>query len=90
MADVTKSIEATKTRVVATDDLNNRSFIYCRNGRWGCVLANGTPASLFYAGISEHMECLFALEDAVTAAEVLATVQKYGSRRYRYALFVPR
>lgn len=84
------SLDATKTRIVATDNLHNRSFIYWRNGHWCCALSNGTPASLFYAGIMEHMACILALDDADTAEEVMATVQAYGSKRYQYTFFTKK
>lgn len=78
--------KATDAVVKITDDLRNVSFIRHTKGRgWACTLANGTPASLFYAGIpsDEETGTVVALERAKTPADVLRVVSnRVRSSRY--------
>lgn len=61
----------------------NVAYIYQRqDGGWGCVLANGVPAAMSYAGIGgDEMGLKFELEDARTEEDALTTVLRHA-RRY--------
>lgn len=80
------SAAPTDAVVKITDDMRNVSFIRHTKGRgWACTLGNGTPASMFYAGIESNSETVtkIALERAKTAADVLRIV-KNAVRSSRY------
>ena len=72
-------------RIKSTDTLGNVAFIYqTRSGDWTCALANGTPASMGYAGVPNETQCRFDLEDATTAKEALAAVRKHAYSHYKH------
>lgn len=78
-------------RIRATDNLGTVAWVHReQGGSFRCTLANGTPASFFYAGISEHeMACRFALDDCQTAADALALLRQWGCGIHRYDLAGP-
>jgi hypothetical protein len=67
--------EPAQTAVVrCADRMGNVAFVRWTERRgWACVLANGTPASMFYAGVpsGEETETVIALDRAKTVADVL-------------------
>lgn len=70
-------------RIRTSDEIGNVSFVYRDAlGAWRCVLANGMPAGLEYAGVSGDRvtECRFALENTTTAADALAVLRRYVRR----------
>ena len=78
-------------RIKSTDRLGNVAYLHRDDdGSFRCTLANGLPASFFYAGIQpDEMACRFALKDCATAHEALAIVERYGSPLHRYELLEP-
>lgn len=66
-----------------TDELRNVAYIRHTASRgWSCTLANGTPASMFYAGITDdETEAKIALERAKTARDALNVIKARISRR---------
>lgn len=71
-------------RISCTDSLGNVSYLYRPiGGSWCCVLGNGTPAALSYAGIPHNYQTAarFALDDTRTSAEALAVLASYGGSR---------
>ena len=79
---------AERFRIRCTDHLRNVAYITKGDdGHVRCVLANGTPASFFYAGIlSDEVAAQFALDDCRTPEAALAVVRRLGSRTFQYAL----
>lgn len=45
-----------KYTIKAVDGLNNTSYIHVNGEKVQCVLSNGTPASLTYAGLGPDVE----------------------------------
>jgi len=75
-----------RIRIKCTDELhrNNVSYVVIRNRTVYCTLANGIPASLWYAGIrGDLMAAQFELEDATSAQDAVRVMEKYG-KRYSY------
>lgn len=69
--------------VRCTDSQGNVAFVRWTQQRgWACVLGNGTPASMFYAGVvsNEEMTTVIALGRAKTAADVLRIVKFHAQR----------
>lgn len=79
---------AIQARIRCTDRLGNVAYVRHTPVRgWACTLANGIPASLFYASVSgDEMACKFALEDAVTDFDALTVLRCYGAADAAYAL----
>lgn len=64
-------------RIKSVDGHGNIAYIHKTARGWCCTLANGTPASMFYAvGTVDEMALKFALDDAKTDAERLEIVRK--------------
>jgi len=78
-------------RIKATSALGGVAYIHrAADGPFSCVLANGIPASLSYAGIhADEMGCRFALDDCSTGEEALAVVRQHGASNYTYDLLTP-
>lgn len=58
--------------IKVTDDLRNVSYLHIDGPKVSCVLSNGTPASLFYAGFGDGEEAarialarIHSIEDAL-------------------------
>jgi len=81
----------TPIRIKATSALGGVAYIHRSiDGAFSCVLANGIPASLSYAGIhTDEMACRFALDDCSTGEEALAIVRQRGASNYIYDLLTP-
>lgn len=76
------SAPAREAVVKVTDDLRNVAYVRWTEHRgWGCTLANGIPASMFYAGCgSDHdTEVRIALDRAKTVGDVLRVMKGYVS-----------
>ncbi len=81
----------TPIRIKATDQHDNVAYIHREAGAaFRCTLANGTPASFFYAGVSgDETACRFALEACSTGEDALAVMRRYGSPLYSYSFIGP-
>jgi hypothetical protein len=79
---------AGRIRIRCTDHQRNVAYITkSDDGSVRCVLASGTLARFFYAGIvSDEMAARFALDDCRTPEDALAVVRRLGSRTFQYAL----
>lgn len=74
-------------RLKITDDLGNVSYIH-NSGGWRCTLANGIPASFFYAvGNCDETALRFGLEDAKDDEERLLIVSSVAGPRRRVEFF---
>jgi hypothetical protein len=73
------------TRFKCTDQLGNVAYIHHNNARgWCCTLANGIPASMFYAvGNCDEMGLKFKLEDAGDDKERLSLIKSAASPQTR-------
>jgi hypothetical protein len=79
-------------RIKVTDILGNVAYIHptAIHGRdtWTCTLANGTPASFFYAvGNCDETALRFHLEDAADDDARLDVVKEFAGQRRTVEFF---
>jgi len=79
---------AKRIRIKCTEvRLSNVSYVHCDGGDWRCVLANGIPAGMSYAGVlGDETKVRFKLEDATTPEEALEVMRAAGGRHWTYEL----
>jgi hypothetical protein len=69
-------------RIRVTDDLRNVAYIHHARGTWQCTLANGIPATFFYAvGNVDETAFRFRLEDAADDDARLSVVKEAAGPR---------
>jgi hypothetical protein len=69
-------------RIRCTDRHGNVAYIHHTNHGWGCTLANGMAASMFYAvGPTDEMKLIFMLEDATSDEQRLRIVRSVATGR---------
>jgi hypothetical protein len=84
---MTMKVFAKSARIKATDTLSNVAYVFHDGRVWRCSLASGMNASMWYAGLGDDVVAVrFALDDCLTASQVLETVRNLGSPRYQYEL----
>ncbi len=72
---------AAKAKIKCTDHLGNVAYIHNDPGYFRCVLANGTPASMFYAvGNCDEVELKQRLADALDEPERLLRIVQNAAR----------
>lgn len=75
-----------KIRIKCVNEFGNVSYLHQVRDTWVCSLADGTAASMFYAGIhGDEMGARFALEDTSSARQAIEVIRKLGSPRYTYS-----
>ncbi|SDK43255.1 hypothetical protein [Bradyrhizobium ottawaense] len=75
-------------RIKVTDDLGNVAYIHRNQLGWTCTLANGIPASFFYAvGNVDETAFRFHLEDAADDDARLNVVKDHAGPRRKVEFF---
>lgn len=70
-----------KAKIRCTDQLGNVAYIHNDAGFFRCVLANGTPASMFYAvGNCDEVDLKQRLTDALDEPERLLRIVQNAAR----------
>ena len=78
-------LKAGRIRIRCTDTLKNVSYVQVDTGKRtvSCMLSNGIPAGLGYAGVlGDRVAAEFDLSDATTPSDALAIMRRHGSYEY--------